>query len=331
MRRLALLLAALLIAGGSSVAAQDPSDAPDAPLPELADLPDVVARVHGVEIHRDELLAEVQGAYQQLRQLGARPTVDRTFLGKALDQLIAGLLIHEQAAREGVAATAAEVDESWSRVRSSFTSEEAFQDYLTREATTVDGLREDLAREISRRKFLEHTLASKVVVTEDEMRAYYDENLERMQRPERVKLRHILIALPEKATPEETAAARTRAEGLLARVRAGEDFAALAYESSEDESRARGGEIPWITRGQTVPAFEQAAFDLGPGEVSEVVESPLGFHIIKVLDHEQARVTPFEEVKERIGVVLGRQRAETLLRERVDELMAATEIERFLP
>jgi parvulin-like peptidyl-prolyl isomerase len=297
----------------------------------LADLPAVVARVNGIEISRERLLSEAQGAYRQLRGMGAQPRVDSSFLRTALDQLIASLLIHEQAKAAGFGAAPEEVDKRLLDIRASFTSEEAFLDNLGRQGLTEPLLRQDLAWEISRRKYLEESIVPEVEISEDEMRLYYGENIDRMRQPERVRVRHILVAVADDASEQERSQARERAAELQRRARAGEDFAALAYESSDDESRAQGGELPWIVRGQTVPSFERAAFALEPGELSPIVETPLGLHVIKAIDHQEGRVHSFEEVADRIHFGLANERAIVLLREKVEVLLQAASIERFLP
>lgn len=329
----AALLLLLAGAAGGQEAAAPPTNAAerDAQVIDVGELPDVVAVVNGQEITRDQLMSEAIGAYQQLRQIGRQPEIDREFLGQALDQIIAGMLLHEAARVEGVAATSEEVNQRVLQVRASFTTEEAFQQYLSRGGTTESTLREEMAREISRGKYLESRIVPTVTTSAQQRRAFYDENVERMRRPERVRVQHILIR-PE-ADGEVTAAAKTealrRAQALLAQARAGDDFSTLARESSADSSRDQGGELPWIVRGQTMPAFEEAAFALQPGQMSDIVETPLGYHILKGLDREDARTATFEEVEDRIDQVLKGQAAQVLLRQRVGDLMNQARIERF--
>ena len=335
MRRNVLGLATVLpFAIFGQLWAQQPAAAPAAESTaqtiDVGDMPDIVATINGTTITRDQLFSEAQGAYQQLRQIGRMPVVDRGFLERALDQIIAGLLIHEEAKSHGVGATVDEVNQRLLQVRASFPTEEAFQNNLTRGGTTEDRLRDELAREISRGKYLNSQIASAVSVTEDELRLFYDQNLERMRQPERVKVRHILIVPEGEATEEQTTLARQRAEALRARAAGGEDFAALAYENSADESRNQGGELPWLVRGQTVPGFEEAIFASEPGSISGVVRSRLGFHIIKGIDRQNSRIASFEEVQERVELLIRTQKAQDLLLSRIADLVAAADIERFL-
>ncbi|HVR28218.1 MAG TPA: peptidylprolyl isomerase, partial [Thermoanaerobaculia bacterium] len=91
----------------------------------------------------------------------------------------------------------------------------------------------------------------------------------------------------------------------------------------------QGGELPWVQRGQTLPPFEQAAFMLQPGQLSGVVETPLGFHIVQAVDRQAPRVAEFDEVKERIRIVLQTEEAQERLRAAVESLMAKADVERF--
>ncbi len=133
--------------------------------------------------------------------------------------------------------------------------------------------------------------------------------------PERVKVRHILLKTDGKPASEEPKI-KAKAEDLLKQIRGGADFAALAKKNSEDTgSAANGGEYPGlVTRGQTVPEFEKAAFSLKPGQTSDLVKTQYGYHIIQVLQHEDARLRPFEEAKSELAVQAKKQ-----TRERCDE------------
>jgi hypothetical protein len=134
-------------------------------------------------------------------------------------------------------------------------------------------------------------ITADTVVSDDELRGRYEE-----QTPgARVRARHILLRYPAQATPEQRDSVRSRADALLARLRDGADFAALATEASEDPgSASRGGDLGFFTRGDMVKPFEDAAFAMEPGEVSDVVESPFGLHIIRV---EEKEVPSFEDVR----------------------------------
>jgi peptidyl-prolyl cis-trans isomerase D len=137
---------------------------------------------------------------------------------------------------------------------------------------------------------------------EGEARALYDSRKDVYDVPEQVRARHILVRVPRGADEATVAAAKARAEAILARVRGGEDFAAVARETSDDPgSKQAGGDLGLFPRGHMVPAFEEVAFSLEPGAISDVVRTDFGFHVIQVQEHLPAHTTPFAEVREALA------------------------------
>lgn len=143
--------------------------------------------------------------------------------------------------------------------------------------------------------------ASKAQVTDADVRAFYDQNVGEFSRPEQRRARHILLKTEAGSSEADKRAVRSLAESVLARVRKGEDFATVAKAMSQDPGSAeRGGDLGWFGRGQMVAAFDQAAFTLPSGQISDVVESEFGFHIIQVTDSRAAGTAPIDEVKDAI-------------------------------
>jgi peptidyl-prolyl cis-trans isomerase D len=149
------------------------------------------------------------------------------------------------------------------------------------------------------------TLKYRKTATADdaELQDYYNEHAEEYRLPGQVTAQHILFKTEGK-TAEEVEAIRKRATGILDRAKKGEDFGKLAREFSEDTSASRGGDLGTFGRGQMVPEFEQAAFSLGAGAISDLVTTQFGFHIIKVNQKQEERLRPFDEVKEAIRPII---------------------------
>ncbi len=147
----------------------------------------------------------------------------------------------------------------------------------------------------------EAAVARSVTVPEEDLRRAYEANREMYRTPERVHVRHILLKTTDKPK-EEIPKIKARAEELLKQIRGGADFAELARKHSEDPgSAAKGGDLGWVVRGQTVKAFEDTAFTLKPNQVSNVVVTEYGFHILQVLEKQEARLTPFAEVRDQLA------------------------------
>lgn len=164
-------------------------------------------------------------------------------------------------------------------------------------------------------------IAAGLTATEEEIRALYEADKASLMRDEQRRARHILIQVAEDAGEEEIAAARKKAEDLIARLRAGEDFAALAKEFSDDPgSAAAGGDLGLFGKGMMVPEFEDAAFTLAQDQISDPVRSPFGFHIIQVTEIQAAQAPAFEEVREQLRQDAVRHQAEQLFFERAETL-----------
>jgi peptidyl-prolyl cis-trans isomerase D len=145
-------------------------------------------------------------------------------------------------------------------------------------------------------------------VPDQQVLQYYQGHQKDYQVPEEVKVRHILIKVDAGADPKVDAAAKQKAEELLKQIKGGADFAALAKANSDDPgSKEQGGELGMIQRGVTVPAFEKAAFGLEPGQISDVIKTQFGYHIIKVEEKQTAHLKSLDEVKAQILATLTRQ------------------------
>ncbi len=147
--------------------------------------------------------------------------------------------------------------------------------------------------------------------TQQESQSYYDSHKQQFQVPERVKVAHILISpKPGKDGKPDDAAAKSKAEDLLKQIKAGGDFADLAKKNSDDPGSAKnGGELGFLTRGMTVAEFDKSAFSLNPGQISDLIHTNFGYHIIKSEAKEPAHAQSFDEVKQNIDTTLRQQKS----------------------
>jgi peptidyl-prolyl cis-trans isomerase D len=187
-----------------------------------------------------------------------------------------------------------------------------------RAAYTVPETRDYLLYVIDQQK-----MAASITVNDADLRRAYAEQHERFRVPERVQIRHILLKTADKPQ-SEVQAIRKRIDDLLKQAKGGADFAALAQKNSDDTASAvKGGDIGWITRGQTVPEFEKSAFTLKPGQISDVITTVYGFHILKVEQKELPHMRTFDEVKGNLQTEVQQTRASEKVQSLADQLRAA--------
>jgi peptidyl-prolyl cis-trans isomerase C len=297
-----------------AAAAQAPAAAPETPQPPKpmpAELPDVLARVNGEPVHKSDFERLVKNM-----ELGNGPIPEGRrdeILRGALDQLVTYTVMKQEAASRNVTVTDAEVEGRVKQAQGQFPNEAEFQKALAARNMTVEQFRTDAKIDMMIGKMLDAEVAGEAAANEAEAKDFYAKNPDKFMQGETIRASHILIRAEEGAAEPAKKEARSKIEGILKRVRAGEDFAALAKEHSQDGSAQQGGDLNYFGRGQMVPPFEQAAFALQPGQVSDVVTTQFGYHIIKVTERKPAAAVPYEQVGGRIVQFLKQQRANAFI------------------
>jgi len=219
-----------------------------------------------------------------------------SFKKNILNQLIDYELLYQQAQKEKVKISNDEINLEIDKVKDNFSSPEEFDGALKTNNITLAQLKEDVKRQLMLNKVLEE-IRSQVSISDEDLLEYYNENKESLFEPEQVHARHILVKTEEEAN------------NLLLQLKEGlTDFAKLAKEKSTDSSAPSGGDLGFFARGQMVKEFEDAAFSLEPGEISDVVQTQFGYHIIKCEERKEEYSPTFEEAKERINNTLRSQR-----------------------
>ena len=239
---------------------------------------------------------------------------------QTLEGMIMENLLDEQVVKAGITITDKDVNDKIGEI-------------LAKQGMTMDGFRQTLQMqglsETQFRQQMEKGLGYEKLmelkagagdINDAEALAFYEKNKEDFNSPEQVHASHILIKVAPTATPEEKAAAKEKLEKILKQVNEGGDFAALARENSDCPSKAKGGDLGFFEKGQMVKEFEQAAFALQPGQVSDVVETQFGYHIIKVTNRKEAGLTPFEKAKDDIIKNLQQGKKNQLFRQYVQNL-----------
>ncbi|MPZ16450.1 MAG: hypothetical protein GEV06_00845 [Luteitalea sp.] len=315
---------------GTEQAAGDASPEAEPVKPVPAELPAIVARVNGEAIGKADLeraIHNMEASSGQKLPAGER---DRVYRG-VLDQLIAFELLSQEAQSRKLTVTDKEVQARVETLRKQFPDESAFLTALKQRQLSPADLEAETRRELVADKVLQQAVDPKVSLGPQEAATFYKENPERFRTPEQLRASHILIKVDPKADQSTKQAARVRATDLREQLEKGADFAALARKHSEDGSASSGGDLDYFPRGQMVKPFEDAAFALDVGQLSDVVETPFGYHIIKVTDHKAAALMPLDDTLQgRIEEVLQMGRRRELAVQLVQALRAKGKVEVFI-
>jgi peptidyl-prolyl cis-trans isomerase C len=307
-----------------SAAAPVPPGIPAAPpapefKPVAAVLPETVARVNGDAITK----AEFEGAVREVESQEGRPVPpdqrDRVLRG-VLDNMVAFKLLTQEARQHHVVVSDADIDAQLAGMKKQFPTEQAFQQALKAQHMTPEKLRVV-------RKLLHDEVMSKIEIKPSDISSFYEKNPDKFQQPEAVHAAHILIIVPAEADATAKAALKARAMEALKAAKSGKDFAALARQYSQDGSAQHGGDLGFFPKGQMVPAFEQVAFSLKPGEISDLVETQFGYHIIKVIEKRQGGTVPFAQAAPQIQQFLESQAQSDKGKAFVESLKARGKVE----
>ena len=317
-------------AAAAGAPAGAPPGVPGAPpllKPMPPQIPDVLARVNGEKIERWEFDNSVKR--MESRAGGPVPPEKRDeVLRGVLDQLVAYHLLAQESRTRKIVVPDADVDARLAEIRKSFPTEAAFTQGIAAQGLTLDQLKSQAKSSIEVAKVIEAEVNAKVAVQDPEVKAFYDQNLERFKQGDSVHAAHIAFGVPQNATIEQKNEAKAKAAAMLKTIKAGGDFATLARASSQDQNTAQnGGDLGFFPKGQMPATFEDAAFKLKPGTISGVVETPFGFHVIKVIERRAPRTAPFEEVTGQIKDFLTQGQREQKLERFVEQMKAKGKIE----
>ena len=314
----------------ATVATPTAAAQPEAAKPVPAQLPDVVAKVNGEVISKGDFEQAIRNAEQRAGGPVPPDQRDRVYR-ELLDQMIGyRLLIQESKARK-ISIPDADLEARMIALKQQFPTEDAFKQALAQQHVTVDQIKADARQDMVVSKLVADAVAAKVSVKPEDVQAFYKENPKSFQEAEKVHASHILITAPKDADAATKAKARAKAESILKDLKAGQDFATLAKQNSQDPgSAANGGDLGFFQQGQMVGPFNDVAFTLKPGSLSDVVETDFGYHIIKVIEKQPGRTVPLDEVKPKIEQFLEAQNREKQTTVFVNSLRAKGKVEVFI-
>ncbi len=290
-----------------------------------ADSGAVILTVNGAPVSAGEVRLAMQNVAAQLQRAGQQAD-DQQLFQAATEQVVSVRLLAQEARRRDIAIAASEVDAIMAQIDQQSGGREAVAASLASSGVTYDTLRTAVEESQLAERLVNAAVRPGVQVSDDEVQAFYANNPQMFQMPEQVRARHILFKIDEDAGDEESGQAKARAEQARQRALAGEDFDGLARELSEGPSADQGGDLGFFSAGQMVQPFSDVAFSLEPGEVSEVVQTSFGWHVIKVEERRAAGMRQLEEVREPLRNALLERKVNAGVAELVQSLREAADI-----
>jgi peptidyl-prolyl cis-trans isomerase C len=291
----------------------------------------VAATVNGYEIKESKLQKALES---NLKAKGTNvgsirdPKRYKQLREEVLDVLIGQKLLWLSAKKDGLLISDEKVNKLYASYQGQYAGESDFLEKMKLEGYTEKSYRQELRQQLSAKKWLHKNVISKLKVNNDEIRDFYNKNEHRFKIPEQVHALHILIKIDKKSSNKDKKKAKKLLLSIKKKLKAGENFAALAKKHSEGPSAPKGGDLGFFSAGQMVKPFEVAAFKLKAGKVSDVVETQFGYHIIKMVEKKLASKVEQKDVAKRISQHLMKIKSEAALKETISKLMLKAKIEK---
>jgi len=291
-----------------------------------------IAEVNGTVISKSDFDQEMNNVRERMARSGQTVSEEQlaSFQDNVLDSLINRELLIQESKKTGITVDEQVVTEKIDSIKSRFSKDSDFKNALEQMHLSEETLKAQIRKDLVINKLVESNVASKISVSEEEIKAFYDGHPRAFVEPEQVKASHILIKVDAKADEAAKADAKKKIEELQKRIEKGEDFSALATESSQCPSSAKGGDLGFFKRGQMVKPFEDAAFALKSGELSDIVETRFGYHIIKVVDRKPETVVPLDDIKEKLSQHLKNEKVQKEFLIYLQDLKDKANIKKYL-
>lgn len=329
-RALSVVLAVVTLGAPTLAHASDPpapTTAPTAPAKKphviaervVAIVNDAIILESELEARMLPLLAEID-QIQDPRERGRRRDKLKS---QVLDEMISEELIVQAAEQAKVEVDSSEVQAALDEIKTQNKLDDAgLQQLLAAQGFTLSNYRADLRRQLLRLRAVNQLVAPKVVITDEDVRARYDEMARRSQAVSAVRLARILIAMPEHPTEQQLAAAKERAAKAMARIKGGEDFTAVVADVSDDQStKTTGGELGWFERGSLrEPAWEQVVFSMEKDDIRGPITGAEGLNIFHAIEVKSSGLKPFAQMKEQLKSELRRREMDKQTQTWLDEL-----------
>jgi peptidyl-prolyl cis-trans isomerase C len=284
----------------------------------------VLVRVNGKPVTRAEVDKKIDtfvGPQLAMVPPEQRDQVRAQLTGRVLDEMVTQTLLSQAAEKQQIAVTDAEVESSVRELGSKLPPGKTMADYLKVLGLSEQDMKTELANELRIEKLLAREIAAPGAPADQEVASFYTENIDRFQMPERVRVRHVLIAITPQDDDAAKAAKRAAAQAIRDELAADDErFAEVAQSKSDCPSKERGGDLGEFARGEMVPAFETAAFGQKAGEIGPVVETEFGYHVIQVQEHHDAGTVALAEAKAAIAEQLTAEKKQIAIQSFIEGL-----------
>ncbi|MBI5586175.1 MAG: peptidylprolyl isomerase [Deltaproteobacteria bacterium] len=287
----------------------------------------VIAVVNGTQVLERDLQMTIQEMRRQFGEKSITQDSPEVLRRKALDQFLAVELLFQEGRTLGLQDVDTQVEALWSGAEKQAGSPEKFEEQLAKDGLTRDQAKDNIKKNIYVRAVVTQKVVPTIKVEDAELQAFYQAHQEQYRHGEMVGARHILIKVALQAKEEEKQQAREKIDSIRKDLLAGRDFQETAKAVSDCPSKTRGGDLGYFGKGRMVPEFEKAAFGLKEGEISPVVETQFGFHIIQVYGKKPSGVTPFEEVKKQVEGRVKNEKFNRAVSDYVGELRKKARVE----
>ncbi|MGD9187019.1 MAG: peptidylprolyl isomerase [Desulfobacteraceae bacterium] len=249
---------------------------------------------------------------------------------QAINTLINREVLLQESEKRGIQANKEEVQKGIKSVQDRFPSQEKFQEALKNLNLTQKDFEQQYMQQSKIQALLDQEIISKIKIKEDEAKAYFDANSAQFDQKETVRARHILMKVEKTADEKTKAEARKKLAEVQKKIMAGEDFAEMAKQHSQGPSNVKGGDLGYFGKGQMVKPFEEVAFKLAAGEVSDIVETRFGYHLIKVVDRKASKKAVYTDQKQKIMAKMKNERIQKEVNTFITKLRKEAKIENLI-
>ena len=292
---------------------------------------ELAAKVNGTPITLEVLNMNVEAAKAQFAAQG-RPVAEadeESFRSDILDKLISDVLLLDYAEENDYSVDDDSFENEMSNIEGQFSTRDEYLAALEEQGFTEERLRDEIRSGMTVDVMIEAEIIPEIAVTDEAIEEFYLENPEFFKKPESVTASHIIVTVTPEESDEAKRVAREKIEAIRQEIVDGADFADVAIAKSEGPSAPRGGTLGTFTRGQMVPPFEEAAFSLEPGELSDIVLTDFGYHIILVDEKFEDGVEALEDVSGQISRYLTTVAEQEKTTEFLEELKESATIEYY--